>query len=97
MPKTREEPANGKVPLWEEVQAKLKLQLCSLCTEGRSGRQSHAIDDHKAHCRDDPSKRKNMLATFVKHTADNRCGMTINTGSYLNFFGCQPSGLHERA
>ena len=79
LPKMREESANGEVPLWEEVQAKLNLQLRSLCIKGRSGHQSYVIDDHKCHVEADPAKHKNLLAKFIKHTADNRWGMTIDS------------------
>ena len=53
LPKTREDSANGEVPLWEEVQAKINLQLRSLCIKGRHGHQSYVIDDHKLHIESD--------------------------------------------
>ena len=65
--------------MWEEVQAKINLQLCSLCIKRRHGHQSYAIDDHKAHVESDPAKHKNLSAKFAKDTAENRWGMTIDT------------------
>ena len=60
--------------------------LRTFTIEGRSGPQSFVIDDHKAHCETNPAKYKNMNQRFVKHVADNRWGMVINTIVYTTTF-----------
>ena len=79
VPETLEESANSEVPLWEAVQAVVNNQLRAFAIEGRSGQQSVVIDDHKHHCEVNPSKHRNLNVKFIKHVADNRWGMVIDT------------------
>ena len=76
---TREESANGEIPLWEEVQTVIARQLRTNTIEGRTGPQSFVIDDHKAHCEVNPAKHRNMNIKFIKHVADNIWGMVVDT------------------
>ena len=76
---TREESANGEIPLWEEVQTVIARQLRTITIKGRTGPQSFVIDDHKAHCKVNPAKHRNMNIKFIKHVADNRWGMVVDT------------------
>ena len=72
LPKTREEAANGEIPLWEDVQAKVNMQFRAICIEGRAELQSYVIDDHKLHCEVNPYKNNNLLIKVLKHVLDNR-------------------------
>ena len=75
---TREQMANGELPLWEEVETVMNALLWSIMIIGRSGKQAYVMDDHKAHCMVNPSKHKNMNVRFTKHKADNRVGTVID-------------------
>ena len=74
VPETLEESANSEVPLWEAVQAVVNNQLRAFAIEGRSGKQSVVIDDHKRHCKVNPSKHRNLNVKFIKHVADPAVG-----------------------
>jgi hypothetical protein len=76
---TREESANDEIPLWEEVETVISRQLRTITIEGRTGPQSFVIDDHKAHCEVNPTKHRNTNIKFIKHVADNRLGMVVDT------------------
>ena len=60
LPNTREHSANSEVPLWEEMQTALNTLLRTFVIEGRSGRQSFVLDDHKQHIEFDPNKVKKI-------------------------------------
>ena len=79
LPVTREESANGEMPFWEDCQAALNKQFREITIEGRTGRQSYVVDDHKAHCETSPSNHRDMNVKFFKHVADNRWGMVVDT------------------
>ena len=79
LPNTREDSANGEVPLWEEMQTALNTLLRTFVVECRTGRFSVVLDDHKQHIEFDPRKVKNLGIRIIKHVADNRWGFTIDT------------------
>ena len=53
---TREESANGEIPLWEEVQTVIARQLRTITIEGRMGPQSFVIDNHNGSLQDESCK-----------------------------------------
>ena len=54
-------------------------QCRNLTVVGRSGRQIYLQDDDKNHFESDPKKNRNLNIRIIKHTADNRWGMVIDT------------------
>ena len=76
---TREESANGEIPLWEEVQTVIARQLRIITVKGHTGPQSFVINDHKARCKVNPAKHRNMNIKFIKHVADNRWRVVVDT------------------
>lgn len=79
LPTTREQSANSAVPLWEEIQAVVNKEFCAITVVGRNGRQSYTIDDHKLHSETEGRKHRNFTPKIIKHTADNRNGMVVDT------------------
>lgn len=74
IPNSRDEAANGEVPLWEDVQRALSGMCRNLTVVGRSGVQSYVADDDKFHCETAPGKNTNLAVKIIKHSNDNRWG-----------------------
>ena len=79
LPKARDEAANGEIPLWEDVQAKVNSQFRAICIEGRAAHQSYVIDDHKLHCEVNPYRHNEIGIKILKHVLDNRWGAVVDT------------------
>ena len=96
LPKTRDEAANGEIPLWEDVQAKVNSQFRAICIEGRAAHQSYVIGDHKLHCEvlpvprwigaRHPGRRRCIPAIFSPEGGidKNSQGLQANNGSLLD-------------